>query len=127
MSLNNRHSSFIIREEKRLKNIEKIYNKIKELETEQLELEKYMHSKEISECLQNILSKEQRLPRELYIIKTYIKNLKKFMSILESGNEKKDEEILSQIAKELVIEIHKGNSFLMKIGEKKETFYFTLK
>ena len=127
MSLNNRHSSFIIREEKRLKNIEKIYNKIKELETEQLELEKYVHSKEILECLQNILSKEQRLPHELYIIKTYIKNLKKFMSILESGNEKKDEEILSQIAKELVIETHKGNSFLMKIGEIGETFYFTLK
>jgi hypothetical protein len=60
MSMQNRRPSFIIREEKRVKNLEKIFNKIKQLETEEIELEKYMHSKDISECLQSILSIEQR-------------------------------------------------------------------
>ena len=128
MSMQNRRPSFIIREEKRVKNLEKIFNKIKQLETEEIELEKYMHSKDISECLQSILSKEQRQPHELYIIKTYISHLSNFMSILQTGkNEKRENEILSRISKELVIESHIGNSFLMTIGEIGETFYFTLK
>ena len=128
MSIENRRPSFIIREEKRVKNIEKIFNKIKQLETDEIELEKYMHSKDISECLQNILSKEQRQPHELYIIKTYISHLNNLMSILQTEkNDKKGNEILSRICKELVIETYKGNSFLMTIGEIGETFYFTLK
>ena len=128
MSTDKRRASFIIREEKRLKNIEKIYNTIKQLESDEIELEKFMHSKDILECLQNILSKEQRIPHELYIIKTYISHLNHFISILQTEkNDKKENEILSRISQELVIETHKGNSFLMTIGEIGETFYFTLK
>ena len=128
MSIDKRRSSFILREEKRLKNIEKIYNTIKQLESDEIELEKFMHSKDILECLQNILSKEQRIPHELYIIKTYISHLNHFISILQTEkNDKKENEILSRISQELVIETHKGNSFLMTIGEIGETFYFTLK
>ena len=128
MSIDKRRASFIIREEKRLKNIEKIYNTIKQLESDEIELEKFMHSKDILECLQNILSKEQRIPHELYIIKTYISHLNHFISILQTEkNDKKENEILSRISQELVIETHKGNSFLMTIGEIGETFYFTLK
>ena len=58
----------------------------------------------------------------------YNKNIyKKFILLLELRNEKRDEEILSQIAKELFIEIHKENSFLMKIGEIEKYFHYTLK
>ena len=105
----------------------KFYSQIKKSEKNIEKLIIIFNSEKMNEIIKEILSKKNRTENELFIIKSYIKTLSKFMDIL-TKNEKTDIEfILTRISKNLKLKLAKKNTFLMKIGELGNNFYITLK
>ena len=86
-----------------------------------------MKKEETSNIIKTILEKEERQIPEVYILKTYLYSLKKFMEIIDTGEENlKIDSVLVKVSKELRSETFEKNSFLMRIGEKGHNFYVTL-
>ena len=126
MEKNSRRNLLIISETtKKIKNLGEIINKNI---SDQKILDSLYNNEENIELIKIILSKKYKTEIEIFIIKTYLKSLHNFISII---NENKEEEInidllLNKIAKDLKCENYKENTFLMKVGEIGKTFYVIL-
>ena len=93
----------------------------------QFYLDKIMQKDEITTIISNILVKEERNIPEIFIIKTYLSQLKKFMEIINTNDSGISvDSILTKVSKELQLQKVEENTFLMKIGEKGSNFYVTL-
>ena len=126
MEKNSRRNLLIISETtKKIKNLGEIINKNI---SDQKILDSLFNNEENIELIKIILSKKYKTEIEIFIIKTYLKSLHNFISII---NENKEEEInidllLNKIAKDLKCENYKEKTFLMKVGEIGKTFYVIL-
>ena len=126
MEKNSRRNLLIISETtKKIKNLGEIINKNI---SDQKILDSLFNNEDNIELIKIILSKKHKTEIEIFIIKTYLKSLHNFISII---NENKEEEInidllLNKIAKDLKCENYKENTFLMKVGEIGKTFYVIL-
>ena len=78
------------------------------------------------EIIEEILSKNHRSENDIYIIKSYLKTLTKFIDILSKDENNDMDLLLSKISNDLKLEISKKNNFLMKIGEIGKNFYVIL-
>ena len=93
----------------------------------QFYIDKIMQKDEITTIISNILLKEERNIPEIFIIKTYLSQLKKFMEIINTNDSGISvDSILTKVSKELQLQKVEENTFLMKIGEKGSNFYVTL-
>ncbi len=90
-------------------------------------IDKIMQKDEITTIISNILLKEERNIPEIFIIKTYLSQLKKFMEIINTNDsEISVDSVLTKVSKELQLKKVEENTFLMKVGEKGNNFYVTL-
>ena len=89
--------------------------------------EMHLKSTEFNEILKDILKHPYKKESDIYILNTYLKSLKKFMSIIQSENTRYDiEDLLSKISSNLTpLQIEKNN-MLMRIGDQGDYFYITL-
>ena len=78
------------------------------------------------EIIEEILSKKPHSENDIYIIKSYLKTLTKFIDILSKDENNDMDLLLSKISNDLKLEISKKNNFLMKIGEIGKNFYVIL-
>ena len=86
-----------------------------------------MQKDEITKIISNILVKEERNIPEIFIIKTYLSQLKKFMEIINTNDSGISiDSVLTRVSEELQLQKVEENTFLMKIGEKGNNFYVTL-
>ena len=90
-------------------------------------IDKIMQKDEITKIISNILVKEERNIPEIFIIKTYLSQLKKFMEIINTNDSGISiDSVLTRVSEELQLQKVEENTFLMKIGEKGNNFYVTL-
>ena len=90
-------------------------------------IDQIMKSPETTNIIIEILEKQERKFQEIYILKEYLKRLKKFMEILNVENSNISiESLLSKVSNDMQLEKFEKNTFLMRIGEKGNNFYFTL-
>ena len=90
-------------------------------------IDKIMQKDEITTIISNILLKEERNIPEIFIIKTYLSQLKKFMEIINTNDSGISiDSVLTRVSEELQLQKVEENTFLMKIGEKGNNFYVTL-
>ena len=109
------------------KSTQNFYETLKKNINNKYYIDKIMKKDEITNVISNILLKEERTLPELFIIKTYLSQLKKFMDILNPNESQISiDAILLKISRELQLEKFQENTFLMKIGEKGKNFYVTL-
>jgi len=89
--------------------------------------EMHLKSTEFNEILKDILKHPYKKESDIYILNTYLKSLKKFMSIIQSENTRYDiEDLLSKISSNLTpLQIEKNN-MLMRIGDQGDYFYIIL-
>ena len=93
----------------------------------QFYIDKIMQKDEITKIISNILVKEERNIPEIFIIKTYLSQLKKFMEIINTNDSGISiDSVLTRVSEELQLQKVEENTFLMKIGEKGNNFYVTL-
>ena len=104
-----------------------LYEKLKVHKHDEKFIKDLMQKEEVSNIIKTILEKEERQIPEIYILKTYLYQLKKFIEILTSDDENlKIDPILIKVCKVMKTETFEENSFLMRIGEKGTIFYVTL-
>ncbi len=89
--------------------------------------EMHLKSTEFNEILKDILKHPYKKETDIYILNTYLKSLKKFMSIIQSENSHYDiEDLLSKISSNLSPLQVEQNNMLMRIGEPGDFFYIIL-
>ena len=109
------------------KMIKKLYEEINNTLLEPHILSQLMNDSKTTEIIKIILSKKKKTDQEVFIVKTFLKQLSNFMSIInKSGDEEKAEKILTKISTDLSLEVYQKNSFLMKVGEVGKNFFVTL-
>ena len=109
------------------KMIKKLYEEINNNLLETHILSQLMNDSKTTEIIKIILSKKKKTDQEVFIVKTFLKQLSNFMSIInKSGDEEKAEKILTKISTDLSLEVYQKNSFLMKVGEVGKNFFVTL-
>ena len=104
-----------------------LYENLKIHKHDEKYIKELMQKEEVSNIIKTILEKEERQIPEIYILKIYLYQLKKFIEILTSDDEQlKIDPILVKVCKVMKTETFEENSFLMRIGEKGTIFYVTL-
>ena len=89
--------------------------------------EMHLKSTEFNEILKDILKHPYKKETDIYILNTYLKSLKKFMSIIQSENSHYDiEDLLSKISSNLSPLQVEQNNMLMRIGDTGDYFYIIL-
>jgi len=107
--------------------IKKIYEELNKNILDPTNLDNILKNKKTAEIIKLILSKKQKTETDIFIVKTFLKQLSSFMSILnKSGDEQKVEKLLTKISTDLSLDIYQKNSFLMKVGEIGKNFFVTL-
>ena len=109
------------------KAIKKLYEDLIQFIHEPTIISQIINEKKSTELIKIILSKKQKSDYEIFIVKTFLKQLSNFISIIDKNNdEKKKEKVLTKISSDLSLEILPKNSFLMKVGEVGKHFFVTL-
>ena len=107
--------------------IKKLYEDLNKHMLEPTNLSQILNNKKTAEMIKIILSKKQKNETDVFIVKTFLKQLSSFMSIInKTGDEKKAEKLLTKISTDLSLEVYQKNSFLMKVGEVGKNFFVTL-
>ena len=107
--------------------IKKLYEDLNNHMLEPTNLSQILNNKKTAEMIKIILSKKQKNETDVFIVKTFLKQLSSFMSIInKTGDEKKAEKLLTKISTDLSLEVYQKNSFLMKVGEVGKNFFVTL-
>ena len=89
--------------------------------------EMHLKSTEFNEILKDILKHPYKKETDIYILNTYLKSLKKFMSIIQSENSHYDiDDLLSKISSNLSPLQVEQNNMLMRIGDQGDYFYIIL-
>ena len=114
-----------------LETIKQIYTLAEELKlnlNEQNKIDSYFNIPENAELIKLILSKKNKSELEIFIIKTYLKTLHNFISVINESEEEKVniDLLLNKISQDLKCENFEKNTLLMKIGEIGKTFYVIL-
>ena len=109
------------------KAIKKLYEELIQFIHEPLIISQIVNEKKSTELIKIILSKKQKKDNEIFIVKTFLKQLTNFISIIDKNNDEiKKEKVLTKISTDLSLEIFQKNSFLMKVGEVGKHFFVTL-
>ena len=112
---------------KKPKNNQTLYELLKTHQKETSFIDQIMKKPETINIIIEILEKPERKMQDIFILKEYLKRLKKFMEILNVENSNCSvESLLSKVSNDMQLEKFEKNSFLMRIGEKGNNFYFTL-
>ena len=112
---------------KKPKNIQTLYELLKTHQKETAFIDQIMKKPETTNIIIEILERQDRKMQDIFILKEYLKRLKKFMEILNIENSNCSiESLLSKVSNDMQLEKFEKNSFLMRIGEKGNNFYFTL-
>ena len=114
-----------------LETIKQIYTLAEELKlnlNEQNKIDSYFNIPENAELIKLILSKKNKSELEIFIIKTYLKTLHNFISVINESEEEKVniDLLLNKISQDLKCQNFEKNTLLMKIGEIGKTFYVIL-
>ena len=91
-------------------------------------LDSIFNNSENADLIKLILTKKYKSEIEIFIIKTYLKSLRNFISVINESedNSLNIDMLLQKISQDLRCEYFKENTLLMKVGEIGKTFYVIL-
>ncbi len=91
-------------------------------------LDSLFNNSENADLIKLILTKKYKSENEIFIIKTYLKSLHNFISVINESedNSLNIDMLLQKISQDLRCEYFKENTLLMKVGEIGKTFYVIL-
>ena len=104
--------------------IRAFYDVLKSNENDQEFIKNAIKKQESSDLIKLILSKQRKNDFDIYILKEYLKQLTKLMSLINKSHD--PNYLLTKISMDLTLENRKAYSFLMKADSEVNIFYIIL-